>query len=212
MKYHVECRWCFWNGHRLKSRIAARCPKCRKSHTVELYDENKIYSEEERVRHRKLRMIDAGAKEIRPGVWICESPRMCSDRDLKRLKEFKDYYTLYMLLMKDCISTWIAQARRKRMTVAKILGTYIQIRKIYSPKIASLIETKNKSVEELEIEMEAVWPLDSCVVFRQYGKKDSVNGTVQAHDGLRECLYITTDNAKPGKFCKFKKVRLDDIV
>lgn len=126
-KYKVECNWCFWNGTRTKRCLSNRCPKCRKERTVEKFDPDKVYSPEEFERHRKMKMVEAGAREIRPEVWICERPRMCADKEMKILREFEDYRSLYDLMFKESVSWWIAQAYRKGLTHVKLCDAFIEI-------------------------------------------------------------------------------------
>ncbi len=125
-RVQVECNWCFWNGNRQKKHFHVRCPKCRKSHTVELFDPNKKYSDEEHERHRKFRMIEWGAKEIRSGAWISTKPKIYANRNMDRLKEFEDYHSLYRLLKKEWLTIWISRAWRKGKKFVKIGDMYIK--------------------------------------------------------------------------------------
>ncbi len=128
-KIKVECNWCFWNGERKKSRLSVRCPKCRKSHTVELFDPKKKYSDEEFERHRKMKMVELyGAKEIRPNAWISTNPKIYSDREMTKRKEFDDYYFLYKILTKDCISMMIAKAWRRGNKCFQIGSAFVKIK------------------------------------------------------------------------------------
>ncbi len=148
-KLHVECNWCFWNGERKKSRLSVRCPKCRKSHTVELFDPKKKYSDEEFERHRKMKMVEIyGAKEIRPNVWISTNQKIYSDREMTKRKEFDDYYVLYQILTKESIFIWTNQAWAAGKKYAQIFGVFIKIknpRKIRCAKLKASRSAKQST-------------------------------------------------------------------
>ncbi len=127
-KFAVECNWCFWYGSREKSQIGVRCPKCRKSRTVELFDPNKKYTAEEFERHRKAKLVAAGAQEIRPGLWISTSPRICTSKSLKKLKKFDNSCWLYRLLTKDFIAMLIGRAWRQGKKFVKINDAFVDLR------------------------------------------------------------------------------------
>ncbi len=123
-KYKVECSWCFWSGMRTRRCLSNLCPKCRKSRTVEKFDPNKKYTDEEFARHRKGKLIDAGAHRIGE-KWLCDKPRMCRDGEMKQLYEFDEYMHLYDLLFKESVAMLTSHARKRGEQSVRIGEVYI---------------------------------------------------------------------------------------
>jgi hypothetical protein len=72
-------------------------------------------------------LISGGAVQIRAGVWVSYQPKIYSDPDCTKLKEFDDPRWLRKLLWDDIVSHAISNAVRRGLRVIRIGGSYFKL-------------------------------------------------------------------------------------